>query len=151
MIQVIRSYVVNEIFLGISKVLTRLDNEIGFMEQGLRLRSQRQQVLATNIANADTPNYKAQDFDFKSAMQSAISGSTPASQMLTTDARHMGGTNAGVTLSTQAIKPTQNSADGNTVDMNLEQTKFTENALQYEALVSLINSNFKNINSVMQG
>jgi flagellar basal-body rod protein FlgB len=133
-------------------MLSRLDNEIGFMEQGLKLRAQRQQVLAANIANADTPNYKAQDFDFKSAMQSAMSGAIPASQMLATDPRHFGASSgAGGSSPTVTTKPLQNSADGNTVDMSVEQTKFTENALQYETLVSMINGTFKNITSVMQG
>jgi flagellar basal-body rod protein FlgB len=133
---------------------TKLDREIGFMEQGLKLRSQRQQVLATNIANADTPNYKAQDIDFNQALKSALSGtgtnSSTNSGLVTTNPRHVTDAIQGA-AQVQARKQTQNSADGNTVDMDVEQSQFAENALQYETLVTLINSNFKNINSVMQG
>jgi len=129
---------------------TRLDREIGFMEQGLKLRSQRQQVLATNIANADTPNYKAQDIDFNQAMKSALSGSSTNSGLVATNPRHVTDASQG-SAQVQARKQKQNSADGNTVDMDVEQSQFAENALQYETLVTLINSNFKNINSVMQG
>jgi len=120
------------------------------MEQGLKLRSQRQQVLATNIANADTPNYKAQDIDFNKAMKSALSGSGTNSGLVTTNPRHVTDVSQGA-AQVQARKQLQNSADANTVDMDVEQSQFAENALQYETLVTLINSNFKNINSVMQG
>jgi flagellar basal-body rod protein FlgB len=129
---------------------TRLDKEIGFMEQGLRLRSQRQQVLATNIANADTPNYKAQDLDFNQALKSALSGTSSSSGLVATNPRHVTDVTQGSAL-VQARKQLQSSADGNTVDMDVEQSQFAENALQYETLVSIINSHFKNINSVMQG
>ena len=135
-------------------MLSKLDNEVGFMELGLKLRSQRQQVLATNIANVDTPNYKAQDFDFKDAMKSALTSSGATAGMVVTNDRHINnGTSAssGALATTKPRQQLQNSADGNTVDMSVETVQFTENALQYEALVSLINSTFKNINSVIQG
>ena len=129
---------------------TRLDKEIGFMEQGLRLRSQRQQVLATNIANADTPNYKAQDIDFNQAMKAALTHTSSSAGLAVTHPQHVGGTNAG-TAKVQTRNQVQSSADGNTVDMDVEQSQFAENALQYETLVTMINGTFKNINSVMQG
>jgi len=129
---------------------TRLDKEVGFMEQGLRLRSQRQQVLATNIANADTPNYKAQDIDFNQAMKAALSNTSSSAGLATTHPQHVGGTNGGA-AKVQTRNQVQNSADGNTVDMDVEQSQFAENALQYETLVTMINGTFKNINSVMQG
>jgi len=132
------------------KMQTRLDREVGFMEQGLKLRSQRQQVLATNIANADTPNYKAQDLDFNQALKSALSGTGTSSGLATTNPRHVTDVKQG-SAQVQARKQLQSSADGNTVDMDVEQSQFAENALQYETLVSIINGKFKNINSVMQG
>lgn len=137
-------------YFGKLKMQTRLDREIGFMEQGLKLRSQRQQVLATNIANADTPNYKAQDIDFNQALKSALSGSSTSSGLVATNPRHVTDASSG-NAQVQARKQLQSSADANTVDMDVEQSQFAENALQYETLVTLINSNFKNINSVMQG
>lgn len=129
---------------------TRLDKEIGFMEQGLRIRAQRQQVLATNIANADTPNYKAKDLDFNQAMKSALSNTSNSAGMTVTDSKHIDASrNVLAQVKERSVK--QNSADGNTVDMDVEQSQFAENALQYETLVSMINGTFKNINSVMQG
>jgi flagellar basal-body rod protein FlgB len=134
---------------------TRLDREVGFYEQGLKVRSQRQQVLATNIANADTPNYKAQDINFRTAMQSALSSDTKnaASQsggLVTTQANHIGALSQG-SAQVQARQQLQNSADGNTVDMDVEQSQFAENALQYETLVQMISGKFKKLNSVLQG
>ena len=129
---------------------TRLDKEIGFMEQGLRIRAQRQQVLATNIANADTPNYKAKDIDFNQAMKSALSNTGNNAGMSVTNSKHID-SSSNVLAQVKARSAKQNSVDGNTVDMDVEQSQFAENALQYETLVSMINGTFKNINSVMQG
>ena len=134
---------------------TRLDREVGFYEQGLKVRSQRQQVLATNIANADTPNYKAQDINFRTAMQSALSSDsknakTQSGGLVTTQANHIGALSQG-SAQVQARQQLQNSADGNTVDMDVEQSQFAENALQYETLVQMISGKFKKLNSVLQG
>jgi flagellar basal-body rod protein FlgB len=134
---------------------TRLDREVGFYEQGLKVRSQRQQVLATNIANADTPNYKAQDINFRTAMQSALSSDnknakSPSGGLAVTQANHIG-TSAPSSALVQARQQLQNSADGNTVDMDVEQSQFAENALQYETLVQMISGKFKKLNSVLQG
>lgn len=130
-------------------MLSQLDKDIGFLENGLRLRSQRQQVLASNIANADTPNYKAQDLNFADAMKSAMQGGQD-SGMLTTNPKHIN-TVGSVAASVKPRASEQNSADANTVDMDKEVTEFTDNALQYETLVGMINGQFKNINSVLQG
>lgn len=130
-------------------MLSQLDKDIGFLENGLRLRSQRQQVLASNIANADTPNYKAQDLNFADAMKSAMQGGQD-SVMLTTNPKHIN-TVGSVAASVKPRASEQNSADANTVDMDKEVTEFTDNALQYETLVGMINGQFKNINSVLQG
>jgi flagellar basal-body rod protein FlgB len=122
---------------------------INFYEQVLSLRAQRQQLLASNIANADTPNYKAVDIDFNSAMQSALQQVNPGELKLTSSSHQP---NTG-TIGTADIKERaskQNSLDGNTVDMDIERAQFTENALQYEAAITLINNHFKNIASVLQ-
>jgi len=122
---------------------------INFYEQVLSLRAQRQQLLASNIANADTPNYKAVDIDFNSAMQSALQQVNPAELKLTSS-KHVPntGTIGNADIKERASK--QNSLDGNTVDMDVERAQFTENALQYEAAITLINNQFKNIASVIQ-
>jgi len=122
---------------------------INFYEQVLSLRAQRQQLLASNIANADTPNYKAVDIDFNSAMQSALQQVNVAELNLT-NSNHVPntGTIGNADIKERASK--QNSLDGNTVDMDIERSQFTENALQYEAAITLINNHFKNIASVIQ-
>jgi flagellar basal-body rod protein FlgB len=122
---------------------------INFYEQVLSLRAQRQQLLASNIANADTPNYKAVDIDFNSAMQSALQ-QVNASDLKLTSSNHVPntGTIGNADIKERASK--QNSLDGNTVDMDIERAQFTENALQYEAAITLINNHFKNIASVIQ-
>lgn len=122
---------------------------INFYEQVLSLRAQRQQLLASNIANADTPNYKAVDIDFNSAMQAALQQANPAELKLTSSS-HLpnAGTIGNADIKERASK--QNNLDGNTVDMDIERAQFTENALQYEAAITLINNHFKNIASVIQ-
>ena len=106
--------------------------------------------MATNIANADTPNYKAKDIDFNQAMKSALSNTGNNAGMSVTNSKHIDSSSNVLSQVTERTAK-QNSADGNTVDMDVEQSQFAENALQYETLVSMINGTFKNINSVMQG
>ena len=122
---------------------------INFYEQVLSLRAQRQQLLASNIANADTPNYKAVDIDFNSAMQAALQQVNPAELKLTSS-NHLPNTGTIGTADIKERASKQNNLDGNTVDMDIERAQFTENALQYEAAITLINNHFKNIASVIQ-
>jgi len=132
----------------------RLDEELGFHETALRLRAQRQQVLASNIANADTPNYKARDFDFAQAMRSALAAGEPVSQagMTLTHPAHLAVESADASLpGLKPRSPRQNSLDGNTVEMDIERSAFTENALRYETSATLIHSQIKDLLSVIQG
>jgi len=135
----------------------KLDDYLRFNETAICLREKRAQMLASNVANADTPNYKARDIDFNSALQSALqrkAGATdPASTLTKTDPVHLDG-NAGNTLpdGTPILYrvPTQPSADGNTVDMNIERNQFADNAVRYEAGLTLISSQIKDMLSVIQ-
>lgn len=131
----------------------RLDDALGFYENALRLRSQRQQVLASNIANADTPNYKARDLDFGKAMQSALSHArqVSATPLATTQAAHLSPELAAQDPNLFLRKPTQNNLDGNTVDMDVERNAFAENAMRYEAGVTLAHDEIKGLLSVLQG
>ena len=132
----------------------RLDEELGFHETALRLRAQRQQVLASNIANADTPNFKARDFDFAQAMQSALAATEPVAQggLTLTHPAHLAVESANAGLPELKLRtPKQNSLDGNTVEMDVERSAFTENALRYEASATLIHSQIKGLLSVIQG
>ena len=129
----------------------RLDDALGFQEASMRLRAQRQQVLASNLANADTPNYKARDVDFKNALQSALSSSAGSGGLTQTHAAHLPGIAALSMPQTQLRVAAQNSMDGNTVDMDVERAAFAENALQYEVSVSLAQGQIKGLMAVLQG
>lgn len=141
-------------------MIGKIDNHLKFNELALSLRSQRQEVLASNIANADTPHYKARDIDFSAAMQSALArtGSTtqsPAGQLKQTQPGHVGGTGQSGTLpdGTPLLyrTPAQGAVDGNTVDMDAERNQFADNALRYEAGVTMINMQIRGLLTAIQG
>src|SRR5512139_1138003 len=131
-------------------MLNRLDDMLNFHAQALRIRDQRQQVLASNIANADTPNYKARDLDFKAALQgpSAAGGA----ELATTAPGHLAGNPA---LAAEAgllyRTPAQGSVDGNTVNMDAERAAFAENAVHYEFNLNRISQQIKSMLAVIQG
>ena len=131
---------------------SKLDAAIAFERQALNLRAYRQQVLGANIANADTPNYKARDFDFKSALDSAMAGKTDASLPLATTAKnHLPGMLQGGPTALKYRTETQSSVDGNTVDMDVERAAFADNAIHYEALVNFIGGTFRDMRLAIQG
>ena len=133
-------------------VLNRIDNALDFQSAALSLRAQRQQVLAGNIANADTPNYKARDFDFSTALKEAMAGRSSGSLPLaTTSSRHLVGGAESSTARLMYRTPTQASADGNTVDMDVERAQFSENAVQYEAGLTFVTQHLKTLMSAIQG
>ena len=135
-------------------MIGKLDDYLRFNESALSLRAQRQQVLASNIANADTPNYKARDIDFASAMASATAKGTGSSGLATTSASHFTQSNDGSTLpdGTPLLyrQPAQGSVDGNTVDMDVERNQFADNGIRYEAGISMINQQIRNMMAAIQ-
>ena len=115
----------------------------------LKLRAQRQQMLATNIANADTPGYKAMDFDFAAALNRAA-GSRIG--LATTRPGHLAGRSgdlAGVTVKYRI--PAQDSIDGNTVEMDRETALFTENALAYQASAQFLGDTIRSMRLAITG
>jgi flagellar basal-body rod protein FlgB len=135
-------------------MIGKLDDTLAFHEAALSLRAQRQQLLASNIANADTPNYKARDIDFRKALQNALSDNKSAPVALTqTSPDHLAGsgksTIGGVPLLYRTVQ--QGSVDNNTVDMDVERNQFTDNSLRYEASVTLIGAQIKNLLAALQG
>jgi flagellar basal-body rod protein FlgB len=135
-------------------MMNRLDEMLNFHTQALRINEQRQQVLASNIANADTPNYKARDLDFKAALASALgtSGSTTGVGLETTASGHLGGTAGAATGSALLYRTqAQGSADGNTVNMDTERAAFAENAVYYEFNLNRISQQIKGMLAVIQG
>jgi flagellar basal-body rod protein FlgB len=129
-----------------------IDNALAFQQQALGLRAHRQQVLAGNIANADTPNYKARDFDFSSTLKNAMAGRASGDLTLaTTSTRHLqSGSDSGMPALLYR-KEFQSSVDGNTVNMDIERAQFTENAVHYEAGLTFITGKFKTLMSAIQG
>ncbi|MCP5286190.1 MAG: flagellar basal body rod protein FlgB [Burkholderiaceae bacterium] len=135
-------------------MLNRLSASIDFQSQALLLRSERQRVLASNIANADTPGYQARDFDFKAAL-GAATAATGSSQLGDPIAPKAGavadpGAAASVTPTLRYATPGQTNLDGNTVDMDRERASFADNALRYEATLKFINSSLRTLQDAMK-
>lgn len=130
-----------------------LTAKIDAQGHALELLAQRQQVLAGNIANADTPGYQARDFDFARALAEARGQGGGA--LATTAAGHLGasGAEAGSTPTVQLEwrTPDQPALDGNTVDLDRERASFADNALRYEATLRFINQDVKNMLSAITG
>ena len=136
-----------------------IDRLFNLHQTALSARAYRSQVLASNIANADTPGYQARDVDFKATLAQALdtsqaAGSAASSAMVRTSTRHMG---LGGTQGTAAAHGplvyrtvTQASIDNNTVDVNVERAQFADNALRYEASLTFINSKIKGLLAAMQ-
>ena len=135
-------------------MLNRLDDMLNFHAQALKVRDQRQQVLASNIANADTPNYKARDLDFKAALAGALQGK-PAQggvAMAATEAGHLTSTPGQATDANLLYRtPAQGSVDGNTVDVDAERAAFADNAVHYEFNLTRISQQIKSMMAVIQG
>ena len=133
----------------------RLDDYLRFNETALSLRSQRQQLLASNIANADTPHFKARDIDFNQALSAALSqsGQQAGTPMAKSDNSHLNGGQpdifAGARLQYRNVL--QGSVDGNTVDMDVERNQFADNAIRYEAGLTLISGQIKTMLAAIQG
>jgi flagellar basal-body rod protein FlgB len=124
-----------------------------FHQAALNLRSARQELIASNIANADTPNYKARDIDFASALRGAVLEAGPKLPMATTVGNHLSeGSGESIMGSPVMYRtPIQPSADGNTVDMDVERAQFADNALRYEASVRFISDKTKDVLAALQG
>lgn len=127
-------------------MIDRYQQTLAFQGEALKLRAQRQQVLAANIANADTPGYKAVDFDFSRALTEA------------TRSRAGGNVSAPGSLATGGASPQPveregavAAADGNTVNMDTERTQFLDNAVRYEATLKFLNGRIRTLLSAIQG
>ena len=124
------------------------DSALGLHPQALALREKRSEVLASNLANADTPGYKARDLDF----QSALKKSMPSNQSIErTQEGHFSPSDRllGATMMFRA--PNQASLDGNTVESHIEQAKYSENAVQYQASLRFVNGRFSGLMSALRG
>ena len=144
-------------------MFAQMTNGLDFQSKALVLRAERQRVIASNIANADTPGFAARDVNFKEAMASALGkGSglqTSASEIAPNGLSHsrhipmqagsgaLGGSGNSLAYTVQ----TQPSADSNSVDLDRERANFVDNSVRYEATLRFINGHSKTIFSAIQG
>jgi flagellar basal-body rod protein FlgB len=147
-------------------MLANLNSNLDFHSKALVIRAERQRVIASNIANVDTPGYAAHNLDFKDAMNAA-NGSSNSTLALTqskasptyTPTAHAGhmalpGNESGQFSNKQTVGyaiQSQPSMDNNSVDLDLERSKFADNSVRYEATLRFINSHSKTILSAIQG
>jgi flagellar basal-body rod protein FlgB len=132
-----------------------LDQYVGVHAAALDVRARRTELIANNLANADTPGYKARDLDFRQAMARAA-GETPTSgvHLSTTQAGHIGGNASADATDNPDLKyrtPLAPALDGNTVDAQLEQAAFAENAVRYQATLTFLNSKFRGLMTAILG
>lgn len=135
---------------------SRFDSVFGIHAEALHLREVRGRILAANLANADTPNYKAQDLDFAAALRqqrgdSSLSVRTPG--MSLTNARHIAGEPASTLNTADYLRyrnPTQPSLDGNTVETHIEKAKFMENSIEYSMTLQFLDDRIKSIKDALR-
>lgn len=118
-------------------------------EQSLRFRAMRNQVLSSNIANVDTPNYKARDIDFGTALKGARQETINLTTTSDLHKKAWGTTDSGA-RSVYRV-PSQPSLDGNTVSMDVEQAAFAENALQYRASLAFLDGSIRTLKFALKG
>ncbi|WP_019451279.1 flagellar basal body rod protein FlgB [Cupriavidus sp. BIS7] len=133
--------------------MDRLDAAFRFQQEALSLRTERQSVIASNIAHADTPGYKARDIDFASTLAKSVErGQRSAGTMLsTTSARHLQGQAPTSSVSDLEYRiPLQSSIDGNTVEMDTERVAFADNTVHYEAGLTVMSAKIKTMLAAIQ-
>jgi flagellar basal-body rod protein FlgB len=126
-----------------------IDKAFGIHERALLLKGQRSEILASNLANVDTPNYKARDIDFKEALDQAQQLQHPP--LKTTHDKHIGSSASAVNSELLYRIPEQPSLDGNTVDARVEQAEFVENALQYQTSIRFLSDKIQGLRSAIKG
>ena len=125
-----------------------LDGVLGLHTRALQLRGQRSELLAANIANADTPNYLARDLDFQSVLAQQQGQRTVV--IKATHAEHMG-LAAAESYRAMYRQPMQPAADGNTVEVQLEKAAFTENAIEYQTQLTFLKGGFGRLLAAIRG
>ena len=129
-----------------------ITQSLSFHAQALSLRSERQRLIASNIANADTPGYVARDIDFAQALREATGQSGVAGQMAATSSGHIQPTaGARAEANLKYATPSQTSLDRNTVDMDRERASFADNAVKYEATLRFINHDVRTMLDAIKG
>lgn len=125
-----------------------LDSYFGIHAKALTARDQRASQLANNLANLNTPNYKAQDVDFNEILTANMAGS--GQKMEITSPQHIN-TNADFSSHLKYRAATQTSLDGNTVDKDVETAAFAKNAMNYQSSLSFLNGKIKSMMTALRG
>jgi flagellar basal-body rod protein FlgB len=143
--------------LELATMLNRLNDALDFHAQALSLRSERQRLIASNIANADTPGYVARDFNFAQTLREAAGVLQPARALTASQPGHVSGHGSHGGDSRRAppnllyATPSQTNLDRNTVDMDRERANFTDNSVKYEATLRFINAHVRTTLSAITG
>ena len=144
-------------------MLNRLTDSLNFQTEALKLRSERQRLIASNIANADTPGYVSRDFDFATALKTATGQASTGPSGLSAPKLAMNAANpahlqrngqlagSGATTDLAYAPTTQSNLDNNTVDMDRERANFADNTVRYEATLRFINSSMRTLNTAITG
>ncbi|CAD5358485.1 flagellar component of cell-proximal portion of basal-body rod [Enterobacter cancerogenus] len=137
-------------------MLDKLDKSLRFQQQALNLLNQRQEILASNIANADTPGYLSRDIDFSQQLKHAVNMERVSSSSLSlklTAEKHIPASVRRIPDSHLMYRiPDQPSADGNTVDMDRERVNFADNNLKYQSGLTFMGAEIKKMmNVISQG
>lgn len=128
--------------------MDKLDGLFGIHAASLQFQSRRLELLAANIANADTPGYRARDLDFAQALAQAAQQAGTAA---TTDPQHLALDAGADAPGTVYRTPLQPSADGNTVDLHVEQAAYADAALRYKASMSFVESRLRGLMTALSG
>jgi len=125
-------------------MINRLTDTLDFQAQALSLRAERQRLIASNIANADTPGYVAREMDFARALREATGHATGPTALAATHPGHLALPTGAASASGLAYAaPSQTNLDSNTVDMDRERASFADNSVKYEATLRFINTHVK--------
>ena len=135
-------------------MIQRLTGNLDFQGEALLLRAERQRVIASNIANAYTPGYRARDFDFATALRNATSGSgstgTTLGGPVAADVLAEGFGQSRVPPAMRYAMPAQANLDSNSVDMDRERAAFADNSLKYESTLRFINGSVRTMLDAMK-
>lgn len=127
------------------------NSALGIHDEALKIRAERSEILASNIANADTPHFKARDIDFKQTLEQVSAGRAGSEGLKTTHKNHLSGAAPGGGAETLFRIPLQPSLDGNTVDAQLEKTAYAENSVQYQTTLNFLNRKFGGLMGAIRG
>ena len=127
-----------------------IDAALGIHPQALAVSARRLEVLAGNMANADTPGFKARDIDFRSALQGELQAAG-TQRLATTRAGHLGGAEGAMAPEVKYRVPNHPSLDGNTVDAQMEQAAFGEAAVRYQASLDFLGSRVEGLRKALRG